>query len=58
MFRHPAFATTKEFAIVLNIVPSDGTELIAKLCKRGRVIWIGNSNIDHALSFLEAVCLA
>jgi hypothetical protein len=58
MFRHPSFATTKEVAIVLNIAASDGTELITKLRQRGRVICIGDSDIDHALRFLEVVCLA
>ena len=58
MFRHPAFATTKEVAIVLNIAASDGTELITKLRQRWRVTWIGDSNIDHALRFLEVVYLA
>ena len=58
MFAHPGLATVKELAIALNIAPSSGTELITKLRERGRVIWIGDSNIDHALRFLEAVCLA
>ena len=55
MFSHPSFATVKELAIDLNIATSSGSELITKLREKWRVIWIGKSNVDHALRFLEGV---